>query len=180
MLKIIKSPGVLITLLALGAAWYFFNQEPVTFKSQFKKKFSNSFDSQTHYFKNLKFLQGEWKVSPTAQYKPIFVFRFEHWNPASLKAIPFFNVIQKKYSDRLEILGITSNDSPGLRELLDSRFRFPVAHDPQQRIDLFFSIKKIPFFCLVSPEGTVFYEGTRIDEKLLSEGLLLVRREKYR
>jgi thiol-disulfide isomerase/thioredoxin len=84
------------------------------------------------------------------------------WAPWSLPCrqwIGDLNAIQKKYSDKLVIVGVTADPETAVTEMPDPKLDFPCAIDSKAKLSAAAGVSSVPFVLLCDPKGTVLYQG---------------------
>src|SRR6266542_4510354 len=81
------------------------------------------------------------------------------WSYASRKVIPGLNELQKKFTGRVVVVGLTSASEAEIQETSGPKFAFPSAIDSKARVATAVGITSIPCLLLVDPKGVVRYQG---------------------
>jgi len=103
----------------------------------------------------------KWSGSASA---PILKGRFvlvTFWTPWSVpcqKWIPQFNELQKKFADKLAVIGFVPAADAEDRSM-DSKVDFPFAVDEKGKYQAALGVKNVPCVALMDPAGTVLYLG---------------------
>ena len=95
--------------------------------------------------------------------------RWEPWSPSSMMNIANSNVLFKKLSEKINIVGICSQWNDGIKEIKRARITFPILFDQSLIIDRKFKSKQLPFYVLIDPEREIIWQGTRISAEELTE-----------
>jgi thiol-disulfide isomerase/thioredoxin len=111
--------------------------------------------------------------------KPILKSKFTlvcFWAPWSIpcrKWIPQLNALQKKFADRLVVVGITSDTKEEVGQMTEPVVEFASGIDTKARMSIASGATSIPYVLLLNPKGIVQYQGhpSALDEKKL-ESLL--------
>ena len=111
--------------------------------------------------------------------KPVLKGKFAliaFWAPWSIpckKAIPQFNALQKKFADRLIIVGLTSDSQEEVEQMTEPKLEFASGIDTKERLGTTAGVSSIPYVLLLDEKGIVRYQGHpgALDEKKL-ESLL--------
>jgi thiol-disulfide isomerase/thioredoxin len=81
------------------------------------------------------------------------------WCGPCRRAIPELNTIQKRYGDRLVVIGISDEDEGAVRAMTSPHIDYAVAIDRQGRMKKQIGITGIPHVILIDPKGIVRWEG---------------------
>jgi thiol-disulfide isomerase/thioredoxin len=81
------------------------------------------------------------------------------WCGPCRKAIPELNALQKKFGDRLVVIGISDETEEKVKALQDPKMEYHVALDPQARTKKALEVTGIPHVILLDPQGIVRWEG---------------------
>jgi len=111
--------------------------------------------------------------------KPVLKGKFAliaFWAPWSIpcrKVIPQFNALQKKFSDKLVIVGVTSDSQEEVAEMAEPKLEFASGLDTKAKLFANAGVTSIPYVLLLDAKGVVRYQGHpgALDEKKL-EALL--------
>jgi hypothetical protein len=95
---------------------------------------------------------------PTLKGKFVLVTFWTPWSIPCQKWIPPVNVLQKKFSDKLDVIGFIPEADAEDRSM-DSRLEFPYAVDEKGRYQAALGVKAVPFAVLMDPSGIILYEG---------------------
>ena len=98
------------------------------------------------------------------------------WAPWSIpcrKAIPQFNALQKRFPEKLVVVGLTSDSQEEVEGMAEPKLDFASGIDPKARLISTAGVSSIPSVLLVDAKGIVLYQGhpSALDEKKL-ESLL--------
>jgi cytochrome c biogenesis protein CcmG/thiol:disulfide interchange protein DsbE len=111
--------------------------------------------------------------------KPVLKTKFAlivFWAPWSIpcrKWIPQLNSLQKKFGDRLVVVGLTSDTKEEVDQMTEPVVEFASGIDTKARMSIASGATSIPYVLLLDPKGIVQYQGhpSALDEKKL-ESLL--------
>ena len=89
------------------------------------------------------------------------------WSIPSKKIIPELNQLQKKFADRLVIIGITSEAEKDVQEMDGPAIEFASAIDPHAKLTTAAQVTSVPSALLLNQKGIVLYQGHPgfLDEK---------------
>ena len=96
---------------------------------------------------------------PKREGKFVLIDFWATWCPPCRKAIPELNALQKKFEDRLVVIGISDENEDKVKSLKDPNMEYNVAIDPQARTKKALGVTGIPHVILVDPQGIVKREG---------------------
>ncbi len=107
--------------------------------------------------------------------KPVLKGKFAliaFWAPWSIpckKAIPQFNALQKKFADRLIIVGLTSDSHEEVEQMTEPKLEFASGIDTKARLSTTAGVSSIPYVLFLDDKGIVRYQGhpSALDEKKL-------------
>lgn len=111
---------------------------------------------QLPIFDSLVWIKGEELFKKNL---PTVIVGFEQWCPGCLISISANNNFFKDNSTRYNVLGITTENDDGLRELVNTKIDYPVAQDSQGALHAFFENNAIPFYVVVDSSFHVLYQG---------------------
>jgi len=81
------------------------------------------------------------------------------WSAASRDCIPALNALQKKFPERLAVVGITRSSEEEVSEMTDPELKFSSAIAPEGKTSAAAGITSIPTVLLMDPKGIVLYQG---------------------
>lgn len=81
------------------------------------------------------------------------------WCPPCRKEIVELNAFQKKFGDRLVVIGISDESEEAVRKMDVPEIDYAVAIDPQSRLKDEIGVKGIPHTMILDPQGIVRWEG---------------------
>ena len=81
------------------------------------------------------------------------------WCPPCRKAIPELNGFQKKYGDKLVVIGISDETEAAVRRLTDPQIEYAIAIDGNAVTKNAIGVTGIPHVMLIDPQGYVRWEG---------------------
>lgn len=96
---------------------------------------------------------------PFTSGKNILVFSWTSWSQPSAKAVPDLNALQKRFPDRLVVVGVCAQEEADLRRYTGPTMEFPTAIDPTGKVTATIGATSVPFVLLVDSKGTVLYQG---------------------
>lgn len=106
---------------------------------------------------------------PVLKGKFALIFFWAPWSIPCRKMIPQFNALQKKFADRLVIIGVTSDTKEEIEQMSEPIPEFACALDSKARMSIASGVTSIPYVLFLDPKGVVFYQGhpSALDEKKL-------------
>src|SRR3954471_9734714 len=106
------------------------------------------------------FVVEKW-LTPQPDTKGKFVlidFR-ARWCRPCRKAIPELNAFQKKFGDKLVVIGVSDESEAAVKKLADPKIEYASAIDPQARMKKTLAVTGIPHCIIIDPQGIVRWEG---------------------
>jgi cytochrome c biogenesis protein CcmG, thiol:disulfide interchange protein DsbE len=96
---------------------------------------------------------------PDTDGKAVLFFFWTTWSKPSRKAIPDLNSYQKKFRDRLVVIGFSTETVKEIAEFSELKIEFPLAIDPKSRVANASGASSVPFVLLADAKGVVRYQG---------------------
>ena len=81
------------------------------------------------------------------------------WCGPCRASIPHLNALASKFSDRLVVIGLSSETEAAVRKMTYLAITYSVAIDTQRRTSIAVQVKGIPHAMLIDPKGVVRFEG---------------------
>ena len=97
--------------------------------------------------------------TPDLKDKAVLIFFWTTWSIPCRKMIPEMDGYQKKFSDKLVVIGLSSQPLNELTEFNDSKIEFALAMDTKTRLGNAAGVTSVPFVLLVDAKGIVRYQG---------------------
>ncbi len=95
--------------------------------------------------------------------------------------IPMLNDFHKKFSDKLNVIGISDEPAEKVKSFNNPKITYFEAVDPKRTIYKQLEIKGIPHVIIISPKGVVIWEGFPLLANFqLTEKVLTDLMEKYK
>lgn len=107
---------------------------------------------------------------PETKGKFILVDFWATWCPPCRQAIPVLNAFQKKFKDKVVVMGISNESEEDVHKLKSPKIEYWEAIDPENRTARIAEVRGIPHAILIDPDGIVRFEGMPLylDEKSLA------------
>jgi cytochrome c biogenesis protein CcmG, thiol:disulfide interchange protein DsbE len=96
---------------------------------------------------------------PTRKDKYVLISFWSADSSACRKFIPQLNELQKKFADRLVVIGIASDPASTISNLKDPKIEFTLAVDTKSKLRKALGITSVPSVVLVDAKGVVRYVG---------------------
>jgi peroxiredoxin len=84
------------------------------------------------------------------------------WTPSSvpcLKSIPELNALQKKFGEKMTIIGVSLDPEDKVNELTEPKITFPLAVDSKHKLSTAAGVTSVPYVLLLDAKGIVRYQG---------------------
>jgi len=106
---------------------------------------------------------------PVLKEKFVLITFWAPWSIPCRNCIPELNALQKKFPDKLVVVGVTSESEEDVEQMAGPRMEFSCAIDSQAKLSAAAGVTSIPCVLLVDAKGIVRYQGhpAAIDEKKL-------------
>lgn len=102
-----------------------------------------------------KWLNGE----PSLDGKYVLVEFWATWCGPCRKAIPKLNALQKEFSDKLVIIGISHEKESIVSGMISPKIEYTSAIDTREIMKTDLQVVGIPHAILINPKGVVVWEG---------------------
>jgi cytochrome c biogenesis protein CcmG, thiol:disulfide interchange protein DsbE len=104
---------------------------------------------------------------PALEGKLVLVAFWAPWSVPCRKYIPELEGLQKRFADKLAVVGVTSESEAEVTNMTEPKIEFASILDPAAQLGAIVGVTSIPYVMLVDPKGVVRYQGhpTAITEK---------------
>jgi thiol-disulfide isomerase/thioredoxin len=107
-----------------------------------------------------EFVVEKWLTNePDRKGKFVLIDFWATWCPPCRAAIPELNGFQKKFGDKLVVIGVSDEPEVTVKKLSDPMIEYASAIDPQARMKKALQVTGIPHCIIIDPEGIVRWEG---------------------
>lgn len=96
---------------------------------------------------------------PKREGKFVLIDFWATWCGPCRKAIPELNALQKKFGDKLVVIGISDEKEDAVKAMKEPAMNYSVAIDTQARTKKALEVNGIPHLILIDPQGIVKWEG---------------------
>ena len=109
--------------------------------------------------------------APVTENKAVLIFFWTSWSVPCRKAIPDMNNYQKKFQDKLVVIGLSTEDEKDLADFGNVKIDFSLAVDPKNRLASAAGITSVPQVLLIDAKGIVRYQGhpAALDNSILKK-----------
>ena len=96
---------------------------------------------------------------PAIEGKFVLISFWASWSTPCRQWITEFNALQKKYGDKLVIVGVSAESESDLANMPEPRLEYASAIDSKAKLTAAAGLTSIPYVLLRDPKGTVLYQG---------------------
>jgi len=109
-------------------------------------------------------------TEPDTKGKVVLVAFWEPWSIPSRKCLADWNALQKKFPEKLVVIGVSSENDPDAQKI-DEKIDFATAIDSKAALSTSLGVTCVPSVLLVDAKGIVRYQGhpSAVTEKKLQE-----------
>jgi cytochrome c biogenesis protein CcmG/thiol:disulfide interchange protein DsbE len=106
------------------------------------------------------FVVDKWLTAqPDTKGKFVLIDFWATWCPPCRKAIPELNAFQKKFGEKLVVIGVSDESDAAVKKLTDPKIEYASAIDQQARMKKKLEVTGIPHCIIIDPQGIVRWEG---------------------
>ncbi len=106
------------------------------------------------------FVVEKWlSPEPKREGKFVLIDFWATWCGPCRRAIPELNAFQKKFGDKLVVIGVSDEPEAKVRAFAEPKIEYSSAIDTQKRMNKALEVKGIPHVILIDPKGIVRWEG---------------------
>jgi cytochrome c biogenesis protein CcmG, thiol:disulfide interchange protein DsbE len=96
---------------------------------------------------------------PALDGKFVLISFWAPWSVPCRQWITDFNALQKKYADKLVVVGVCAGSESEIADLSEPRIEYASAIDAKAKLSAAAGVTSIPFVLLRDPKGVVLYQG---------------------
>jgi cytochrome c biogenesis protein CcmG/thiol:disulfide interchange protein DsbE len=96
---------------------------------------------------------------PKLENKFVLITFLAPWSSACRQSVPELSALQKKFPEKLVIVGISTNSEEELMQTPGAKAEFACATDSKAKLSTAAGVTSVPFVLLVDTKGIVRYEG---------------------
>ena len=96
---------------------------------------------------------------PDLEGKFVLVSFWAPWSAPCRKGIPDLNALQKKFSNKLAVVGLTKSSAAEVSDLAEPKIDFASGIDTKGKLATAAGVTSIPCVLLLDPKGVVLYQG---------------------
>lgn len=115
-----------------------------------------------------KVIVATWLTSqpPAGTHKWKLVDMWATWCPPCLALIPELNSWSEKYKNKLEIIGVSTEDADPVKNYMAAKpIKYFVGVDPKARLEEKVGVQGVPHVLLIDPNGIVQWQGYPLGKK---------------
>jgi cytochrome c biogenesis protein CcmG, thiol:disulfide interchange protein DsbE len=96
---------------------------------------------------------------PALEGKLVLVAFWAPWSIPCRKYLPTLDGLQKKFTGKLAVVGVTSESEAEIAKMTELKTEFASVLDPEAKLGATVGVTSIPYVMLVDPKGVVRYQG---------------------
>jgi cytochrome c biogenesis protein CcmG/thiol:disulfide interchange protein DsbE len=128
--------------------------------------FSTCFEDKKLWAKSVigqkapEFVVEKWLTpEPNTKGKFVLIDFWATWCGPCRRAIPELNAFQKKFGNKLVVIGVSDEPEDAVKKLNDPKIEYASAIDTKARMKKTLEVSGIPHCIIIDPEGIVRWEG---------------------
>lgn len=91
--------------------------------------------------------------------KNILLFCWTSWSQPCQKIVPELNALQKRFAEKLVVVGVCAQDEADMQRYGGPAMEFPTAIDSKAKVTAAIGANSVPYALLVDQKGIVLYQG---------------------
>jgi cytochrome c biogenesis protein CcmG, thiol:disulfide interchange protein DsbE len=96
---------------------------------------------------------------PALEGKFVLISFWAPWSAPCKEWIPELSALQKKYADKLVVVGVSAGPETDIAEMSEPQLGFASAIDTKAKLSAASGVTSIPYVLLCDPKGIVIYQG---------------------
>jgi thiol-disulfide isomerase/thioredoxin len=96
---------------------------------------------------------------PSLEGKFVLVNFWATWSAPCRQCVPELNALQKKYADKLVVVGVSAEPENDVADMSEPRIEYALAIDAKAKLTAAASVTSIPSILLLDPKGVVLFQG---------------------
>jgi thiol-disulfide isomerase/thioredoxin len=96
---------------------------------------------------------------PSLEGKFVLLDFWAAWSVPCRQYIPELNALQKKYTEKLAVIGVTSDPESDVSDMAEPRIEYASGIDSKAKLTAAAGVTSIPCVLLMDPKGVVLYQG---------------------
>jgi thiol-disulfide isomerase/thioredoxin len=96
---------------------------------------------------------------PSIEGKFVLLNFWATWSSPCRQAIPELNAMQKKYAEKLVVIGVSAEPESAYADFASPHIEYALAMDAKAKLSAACGVTSIPFVTLRDPKGTILYQG---------------------
>jgi cytochrome c biogenesis protein CcmG/thiol:disulfide interchange protein DsbE len=96
---------------------------------------------------------------PALEGKFVLLSFWAPWSMPCKQSIPELNALQKKYADKLVVVGVSTSTENEINDMAEPHIDFALAVDAKAKLSAAAGVTSIPYVLLCDPKGVVLYQG---------------------
>ena len=96
---------------------------------------------------------------PSFEGKFVLLDFWATWSVPCRQYIPELNALQKKYAEKLAVIGVSAESESDVSDMSEPRIEYPSGLDSKAKLTAAAGVTSIPCVLLMDPKGVVLYQG---------------------